>query len=701
MALTLHAYWHKDKLFLWGERSHPPDALAGFAELRAAVGEMSADALLASVAGEAREKLWLPCDEHGPIGCCAAGTAKGRDDTNLLVGELRAVQIAAISFSPAQAIDLLTSLARELPAGCGESIRFWATLADFTINLLARRQFVPHMDDADEAYIARWRPVIQDRIELDWLERFAASMPHVCRARFGSEEIDAAQLVEGFLAATGDALVRRSVAEDPFFRQPAERLANRTAPPETRPPETRWLAALLGDDARVPGTYDENVNMAQVVQTWVGQIEPSVAAAAMKLVFRLEEPDDDLDAPDDAVAAKATEDAVASAEEPETSLADEIAAPTGKWQLKLLLESETGDGEIVDAEELWGDGTSAMLLGRSLKNRQARLLAELSRAAQTFPTLVSLLQQPAPKSLELETADAYAFIRQWATLLREQGFGVMLPMWADRPEGELGLRLNVRPLSDEPMSWADDEASLVRRGAAGRGPQPMELPSGHFGLDALLRFDWQIAVGNLRLSQVEFQSLAARNLPLVKLRGQWVQIDLDAARQASAFLEKQKDKSLTLAEALRTAYGAGRAETGLPVLGLGGTSWIEQLLEQMPGAKIETHPQPAAFNGTLRPYQLRGLHWMAFLDRLGIGACLADDMGLGKTIQLIALLLHERQRTENSGLRTEKGPESPLSPQSSVLSPKNPGPTLLFAPTSVVGNWVRELERFAEQLKGR
>src|SRR5262249_42717674 len=116
--------------------------------------------------------------------------------------------------------------------------------------------------------------------------------------------------------------------------------------------------------------------------------------------------------------------------------------------------------------------------------------------------------------------------------------------------------------------------------------------------------------------------------------------------------------------------------TGLPVLGLSGSSWVDQLLEQAPGLKLESHDQPSGFQGTLRPYQLRGLHWLAFLDRLGIGACLADDMGLGKTIQLISLLLQERQGTADKL-----------------------GPTLLFAPTSVVGNWVRELQRFAPSMK--
>jgi superfamily II DNA or RNA helicase len=672
MALTLHVHWFGENLYLWGERGNPAGRLAGPEELRDAVGELSADALLASVAGETTQTLWLPCDEQGPILSSIAVAASGSRDTALLVGELRAVNAPALMFSPVQAMDWLTSLPAELPPGCGDSVRFWRTLAHFVIDLLARRQFTPHMDDADEGYVARWRALVQDRDELDWLERFVTAMPPSCRAVVDPENHDAAdpaRWVEKFLAATADALVRRSVADDHFFRQPAERLANVTAPADTRPPETRWLAALLGEDARVSGSDDENTLLAHVVQAWVGQIEPSAAAAAMKLVFRLEEPEDDSPEPTEATT---------------TVIADDIVAPEGKWRLDLVLESETGDGEIVDAADLWVDGAASVLLGRGIKNRQARLMGELARAAQIFPTLLPLTQQTGPTGIELETPDAYAFIRQWSQQLRDQGFGVILPMWADRNGSELGLRLNVRPMQDFPADGEDEESFLVRQAAAARAGQPMELPSGHFGLDALLQFDWQIAVGNLRLSPTEFQSLAARNVPLVKLRGQWVQIDLEAARLAAAFLEKQKDQTLTLAEALRTAYGASRSETGLPVLGLGGTSWIEELLEQMPGAKLEEHAQPKAFNGTLRPYQLRGLQWMAFLDRLGIGACLADDMGRGKTIQLIALLLLEREKLEAIAVASN----APV---------KRLGPTLLFAPTSVVGNWVRELERFANK----
>ncbi|MER6983786.1 DEAD/DEAH box helicase, partial [Streptomyces carpinensis] len=81
--------------------------------------------------------------------------------------------------------------------------------------------------------------------------------------------------------------------------------------------------------------------------------------------------------------------------------------------------------------------------------------------------------------------------------------------------------------------------------------------------------------------------------------------------------------------------------------------------------------QPAALAARLRDYQLRGLAWLAHMTSSGLGCCLADDMGLGKTITLIALHLHRQD------------------------DPATAGPTLVVCPTSLMGNWQREIERFA------
>lgn len=92
---------------------------------------------------------------------------------------------------------------------------------------------------------------------------------------------------------------------------------------------------------------------------------------------------------------------------------------------------------------------------------------------------------------------------------------------------------------------------------------------------------------------------------------------------------------------------------------------------------VTVAPSPRVAPGlrcTLRPYQEAGLAWLQFLDELGVGGVLADDMGLGKTVTTLAYL-SERKAREGAK------------------------PTLVVAPSSVLGNWVRECERFAPDLR--
>src|SRR5204863_645487 len=120
--------------------------------------------------------------------------------------------------------------------------------------------------------------------------------------------------------------------------------------------------------------------------------------------------------------------------------------------------------------------------------------------------------------------------------------------------------------------------------------------------------------------------------------------------------------------------GARPAPGDLFVSGVTASGWLADFLAQLEGrAAFEELPAPAGLKGTLRPYQLRGYSWLAFLRRWGLGACLADDMGLGKTIQTLALVQRDWQ---GEGRR----------------------PTLLICPTSVVGNWMKEAERFTPDL---
>jgi SNF2 family DNA or RNA helicase len=160
---------------------------------------------------------------------------------------------------------------------------------------------------------------------------------------------------------------------------------------------------------------------------------------------------------------------------------------------------------------------------------------------------------------------------------------------------------------------------------------------------------------------------------LVRLRGQWVEID---PSRVGDLLDSVGTRAEAAArELLRAGLGIDQlgVADGVEVVGVDATAvgWLSSLLDDALHATVEPLPTPAGFQGVLRPYQERGAGWLAFLGRLGLGACLADDMGLGKTAQLIATLL-----AEPTGQ-----------------------PTLVVCPVSVLGNWQRELLRFAPELR--
>ncbi len=151
-----------------------------------------------------------------------------------------------------------------------------------------------------------------------------------------------------------------------------------------------------------------------------------------------------------------------------------------------------------------------------------------------------------------------------------------------------------------------------------------------------------------------------------------------------------------LLDALLELYDAPLGEGGTLRLPRTRAGVVEQLEESLGVGRLDTRqasairelghklrhfdgiaavPAPVGLRAELRPYQQRGLDWLAFLRDYGLGGLLADDMGLGKTLQTLALLLHEKEAG-----RLDR-------------------PALVVCPTSLLGNWRREAERFAPALK--
>src|SRR5208337_2307196 len=207
------------------------------------------------------------------------------------------------------------------------------------------------------------------------------------------------------------------------------------------------------------------------------------------------------------------------------------------------------------------------------------------------------------------------------------------------------------------------------------------------GLEGLLDFSVEMTLDGERLSKAEMRTLLAGTDGLVLLRGQWVEVDRErlerTMRQFQAVEELARTQGLTFAEAMRMLAGAAVAKDTIDASPtwsrVTAGPWLADTLQALrapDGAAVDPGP---ALRGVLRPYQKAGVQWLYLLSGLGLGACLADDMGLGKTIQVLSLLLVQRQKSNGAA----------------------PPPCLLVAPASLLANWTAEIERFAPDLKVR
>jgi len=171
-------------------------------------------------------------------------------------------------------------------------------------------------------------------------------------------------------------------------------------------------------------------------------------------------------------------------------------------------------------------------------------------------------------------------------------------------------------------------------------------------LDSIIQFNWEVALGDQRLTQKELEALAKLKTPLVRIRGQWVHMSREEIEAALDFWRKKASGTVTVREVVQMALGASATPGGLALEGVAAEGWVGDVLGRLEGTTaFEELPAPGGFVGELRPYQGRGYSWLAFLRQWGMGACLADDMGLGKTIQTLALIQRDWEASPPNGGR--------------------------------------------------
>lgn len=540
-------------------------------------------------------------------------------------------QVEGFCLTPWQAMQFLQSLplglANRETDFIGPDVRFWSHVARWGLDLLARCKFLPglrlvsdgrrsgHSPTGEALAIADWQPLLDSALDQSRLETFARQFPPAARFYQPAPLEDVAAIV---LPPPPHTLIRSFLhgiidAQVRAVAQSQPLVANSS-------PLGRWLQALREDDPEVSLEPTSCDRLRAALTTWSRPVQPYLSGQRLfHACFSLQTP----------------------------------LQAGGDWRLDYGLQAADDPSFVVDATTIWAQAGDVLdYQGRTIPQPQETLLMGLGLAARLYPLLAASLEVERPQSCTLTPLQAYEFLKAGVWRLQENGLGVVLPpslahrdAWSNR----LGLSI---------------QATAAKRSQA-------------LGLSSLLNFEWQLAIAGQTLSQEEFERLAALNSPLVQVNGQWVELRPQDVKAARAFFAARPDqRTLSLEEALRLSTGDTQTIAKLPVVNFEATGALQELFATLTNQRsvvpLET---PRGFRGELRPYQARGAGWLAFLERWGLGACLADDMGLGKTIQCIAFLL---------SLQEQEALDAPV---------------LLICPTSVLGNWEREVRRFGPTLK--
>lgn len=269
---------------------------------------------------------------------------------------------------------------------------------------------------------------------------------------------------------------------------------------------------------------------------------------------------------------------------------------------------------------------------------------QLTIAGEYLPVLKNILQLKGKKGAEVSPEAMAGFLGQTKGILSLLGIGVMIPRELKKMAApKLAIAARTK-----------GEASAIS----------------YLNLADMLEFSWQIAVGDKLISPKEFRELVKNAGKVVKYKDEYILLQPEEIKQILDRLQKPEIRMNSM-EVLQAAISGQTVHAEfLP----------DQVLQKMIDALISKSIQkeilpPSGLNANLRPYQLRGLSWLYGNAVRGIGSCLADDMGLGKTLQVIALILKLKEEG-----RLAK-------------------PVLIVCPTTLIGNWSKELERFAPSLE--
>jgi len=489
-------------------------------------------------------------------------------------------------------------------------LAYWSDALRFAGLLAARQQFLPNMSPYYGRVVSHWTPVfLGDNHER--LLALAKRMPASVRAFDPAYyEFPSGNSSVAALIRILSTLVNHLVCSAATDAVSKAYVRKR----HFDSVDDDWLHDLRTNRGRMKGS-DDAFALAKIIQVWRQGME-GLAHPSLRMCFRLEEPEE--------ATAKGSD---------------------RRWFIRYLLRSRSDPSLIIPADKIW-DGEGIAALGNDGRHAKEFLLTSLGLMSPIVTGMSAGLEKYGMAGYAMDTGAAHRFMSKEAPMLEQLGYIVMLPAWW---AGGMQTRLTARLVA-------------TPRARTGR----------MLDIGSIMEFDWKLAIGDYSVTLEDLQRLADAKSPLVNMRGQWMEAGSEKIRKAADFLKKKG--RMTVRDLVLMELGSRDAPEWMDLSVSGRDDLIAGMMETLRGnAEIRELPQPDGFAGTLRPYQLRGYSWLAFLEGIGLGGCLADDMGLGKTVQMLALA----QQRKMAGRK---------------------GPILLVCPTSVMDNWRREAARFTPEL---
>ncbi|HEY1989544.1 MAG TPA: SNF2 helicase-associated domain-containing protein [Acidimicrobiales bacterium] len=422
--------------------------------------------------------------------------------------------------------------------------RFATRAAEMALELATRGRIVPSLEPTADGWRARWRPLIdgydRGRIEaLLWSlpASFLAAGPVSGVQGYGPGEPE---------PGTPDEVLRALMwsLTDAMGRQFA---TGGAASPQRRRSRAQgavdaWLAALVSPEGIVEADDDELAALAEKLHTW--QATASLPVESVRTCFRIVPPGDEAaDLPEVGEGAPERVEKRSPKGQPESS---------DTWRIEFLLQAVDDPSLLVPAAAVWTDGPELTALERHVSHPDESLLRGLGRAARLVPSLGPALAEMAPCDQTTDATGILTFLRDGGPVLEEAGFGVLAPPWWRSSRARLALRLRARTGSKVAAS------------------------TGTIGLEGLCDIRWEAVLGDDKLGLAELRQLARLKQPLVRLRGQWVELHEEDLVTAITAVTKRGTSAerISAGEVVRIALGLGQATGGLPVTEVEADGWL-------------------------------------------------------------------------------------------------------------------------------